>query len=208
MKRISGEAKDAIERIRSAVNLGIEAGKIKVGRQINANQLAERLLLGQPTFGIFSLAKGCDAVILDDRCLNQHANFGDSDALTPIFSTLDLIDALVATGSKMVEERLEYRTLLRRAGYIFLPVSQDELALSSQSLYGCGRCKVVETVGLKAIRENILQVRMSTWLQIPEEEYWLVELQRTFVQVLKGQWKAGADFSFARARSNWIHGSN
>ena len=200
---ISGEAKDAIERIRSAVNLGIEAGKIKVGRQINADQPAERLLFGQPTFGIFSLAKGCDAVILDDRYLNQRASFGDSDAPIPIFSTLDLIDALVATDAKMVEERLEYRTQLRRAGYIFVPVSEDELAhhLKASTVVDD---EVVETVGLKAIRENILQVRMNTWLQIPEEENWLVELQRTFVQVLKGQWKASADFSFARARSNWI----
>ena len=193
-ERISGEAEEAIERIRSAVNLGIEAGKIKVGRQINADQPAERLLSGQPTFDVFSLGKGCDAVILDDRCLNQHANFGEGDALTPIFSTLDLIDALVATGSKMVEERLEYRTLLRRAGYIFVPVSEDELAhhLDASTVVDG---EVVETVGLKAVRENILQVRMSTWLQIPEEEYWLVELQRTFVQVLKNQWKAEADFS-------------
>ena len=202
-ERISAKAEEAIEHIRSAVNLGIEAGKIKVGRQINADQPAERLLSGQPTFGVFSLGKNCDAIILDDRCLNQHASFGDSDALTPIFSTLDLIDALVSNGSKTPEERREYRTQLRRAGYIFVPVSEDELAhhLKASTVVDD---EVVETVGLKAIRENILQVRMSTWLQIPEEEYWLVELQRTFVQVLKNQWKADADFSIAQARSDWI----
>ena len=64
--------------------------------------------------------------------------------------------------------------------------------------------KVIETAELRAIRENILQVRMSTWLQLPEEAYWFVELLRTFVHVLKNQWKAGANFSEVRARSDWI----
>ena len=47
---------------------------------------------------------------------------------------------------------------------------------------------------------------MSTWLQLPEEAYWFVELLKTFVQVLKDQWKADADFSVARARSDWLLG--
>lgn len=202
-ERISAKAEDAIESIRSAIHSRIEAGKIKVGRQINADQPVERLLSGQPTFGVFSLGKGCDAIILDDRCLNQHARFGEGNTPTPIFSTLDLIDALVSTGSKMPEERWEYRTQLRRAGYIFVPVSEDELAYHLKASTVVDD-EVVETVGLKAIRENILQVRMSTWLQIPEEEYWLVKLQKTFVQVLKNQWKADTDFSIAQARSDWI----
>ncbi len=202
-ERISAKAEDAIERIRSALNLRIETKKIKVGRQITVDQPAEWSLSGQPTFGVFSLGKDCDAIILDDRCLNQHANFGDSDAPVPIFSTLDLIDALVATGSKMVEERLEYRTQLRRAGYIFVPVSEDELAyhLNSSTIEDG---EVVETAELKAIRESILHVRMGNWLQLPEEAHWLVELQRTFVQVLKDLWKAEADFSDVQASSDWI----
>ena len=122
-----------------------------------------------------------------------------------LFSTLDLIDTLVATDAKMVEERLEYRTLLRQAGYIFVPVSEDELThhLKASTVVDD---EVVETVGLKAIRENVLQVRMSTWLQIPEEEYWLVELQKTFVQVLKTSGKPMLTFRLHRhaPTGSWI----
>ncbi len=202
-ERISGKAKDAIERIRSALNSRIETGKIKVGRQINADQPADRSLSEHPTFGVFSLAKGCDAIISDDRFLNQHPDADNNGTSIPVFSTLDLIDALVATSSKTPEKRLDYRTQLRRAGYIFVPVSEDELAHhlnASQVENG----KVSATAELKAIRENILQVQMSTWLQLPKEATWLVELQKTFVQVLKNLWKSDANFSDVRARSDWI----
>ena len=181
----------------------IETKKIKIGRQINADQPADPSLSGHPTFGVFSLAKGCDAIISDDRFLNQRPNFDNNGASMPTFSTLDLIDALVTTGSITAEERREYRTRLRQAGYIFMPVSEDELAHHlNDSPVENGR--VSETTELKAIRENILQVRMSTWLQLPEEAYWFVELLRTFIQVLKDQWKTDADFSVARTRSDWL----
>ena len=202
-KNISGEAKDIIECIRSAVNLRIESGKIKVGRQINADQPTDQSISHHPTFGVFSLEKGCDAIISDDRFLNQHPSIKNNNSSMPVFSTLDLIDTLVSTDSITAEERLEYRTWLRQAGYIFIPVSEYELAHHlNASMVEDG--KVVETAELKAIRENILQVRMSNWLQLPKEAHWLVEFQRTFVHVLKDQWKADADFSIARARSNWI----
>ena len=202
-ERISGKAKDAIERIRSALNARIESGKIKISRQSNADQTADRSLSKHPTFGVLSLAKGCDAIISDDRFLNQHPDADNNGVSIPVFSTFNLIDTLVAIGAKTAEERREYRTRLRLAGYIFVPISEDELAHHlNDSPVENGR--VSETTELKAIRENILQVRMSTWLQLPKEATWLVELQKTFVQVLKKLWKSDANFSDVRARSDWI----
>ena len=200
---ISDKAKDAIERIRFAVNSRIESEKIKVGRRINVDQSAEQSISEHPTAGVSFLARHCDAIILDDRYLNQHANIVDGDAHAPIFSTLDLIDALVSTGTKTAEERLEYRTRLRQAGYFFVPVSEDELAHHlDASMVEDG--KFVETAELKAIRENILQVRMSTWLQLPKERPWLEALLQMFSRVLAGLWRADVDVASARARSDWI----
>lgn len=202
-ERISGEARNAIERIQSALNSRIESKKIKIGRQINVDEPEDQSMSPHPTAGIFSLSKDCDAIISDDRFLNQRSNFNDNDTSMSVFSTLDLIDALVTTGSITAEERLEHRTRLRQAGYIFVPVSEDELAHHlNDSPIENGR--VSETTELKAIRENILQVRMSTWLQLPEEAHWLVELQKTFFQVLKDMWKTDANFSDVRTRSDWI----
>ncbi|MCE2449685.1 MAG: HNH endonuclease [Candidatus Latescibacteria bacterium] len=124
---ISGEAKDAIERIRSVVSSGIESKKIKIGRLTNANPSVDRSISEHPTATLFHLLKYCDAIIIDDRFFNQHNNFNDGDASKPIFSTLDIIDWLVSIDTKKIGERREYRTRLRQAGYIFVPVSEDEL---------------------------------------------------------------------------------
>ena len=142
-----------------------------------------------PTVGVIALARDCDAIIADDRFLNQHANIDDGSGQTPIFSTLDLLDTLVSIGSITPEDRLEYRTLLRRAGYFFIPVSDDELArhLDASTVKDD---KVIETAELKAIRENILRVRMSTWLQLPKEAPWLDTLLKVFIRVLKSLWRS------------------
>ena len=200
---ISGRVEETIERIRSAVNSRIESEKIKIGRRININQPAERPIPEHPTIDVIALARHCDAIITDDRFLNQHPNFDDDGALAPIFSTLDLIDALVSTGSITPENRLEYRTRLRQAGYFFVPVSDDELA-HHLNVSTVEDDKIIETAELRAIRENILRVRMSTWLQIPKEAPWLDAIRNVFIRVLKGLWKVDADFSSSRARSDWI----
>ena len=202
-ERISGGVKNAIERIRSAVNSRIELGKIKVGRLTNADPSVDRSISEHPTATLFHSAIYCDAIITDDRFFNQHANFGDGDISKPIFSTLDIIDVLASKGTKTVEERLEYRTQLRRAGYIFVPVSGDELAHHLEaSPVKDGR--IDETAELKAIRENLLCVRMTTWLQIPKEFPWLNTSLIEFSRVIKSLWKADADFSSTRARSDWL----
>ncbi len=200
---ISGKVNEAIERIRSAVNSRIETGKIQVGIQHKTDELDENSIYQHPTIGVIALASDCDAVVSDDRLLNQHAHVDDGSVQAPIFTTLDLLDALAAAGAISADERLERRTLLRCAGYFFVPVDEDELEQHlNASVVEEG--KVVETAELKAIRENILRVRMSDWLQLPKEAPWLDSTLKVFIRVLKSLWKDGADFSVVKARSDWI----
>lgn len=202
-KNISDKAKNVIERIRLAINLRIESGKIKVGRLTNADQSADQSIYEHPTVGMSSLEDGCDAIISDDRSINQYDNIGNDGITMPVYSTLDLIDTLVSAGAKTADERLDYRTKLRWAGYIFVPVSEKELAHHLEaSTVKNGR--IEEAAELKAIRENILCVRMSTWLQIPKEFPWLNTSLIEFSRVIKSLWKADADFSITRARSDWL----
>ena len=200
---ISGEAKNVIERIRSAVNSRIESQKIKVGGLTGVAPSVEQPISEHPTATLFHLAKFYDAIVTDDRFLNQHANFNGGDTSKHIFSTLDIIDLLVSTGSKTNEERMEYRTRLRQAGYIFVPVREDELVhyLNASTVE---EGKVIETAELKAIQENLLCIRMRPWLQLPKEAYWLNTLLMVFIRVMKDLWKPDANFSDARVRSNWI----
>ena len=200
---ISGKVNEAIERIRSAINSRIESGKIKVGRRRNIDAPEDQSISNHPTIGVFALARDCDMIIVDDRFLNQHANIDEGTAQAPIFSTLDLIDSLVSTGSITPEDRLECKTLLRRAGYSFVTVNDDELSRHIDTTTVKDN-KVIESAELKAIRENILCAQMGTWLQLPKEGPWLDGLVKTFTRVLKGLWRADADFSSVRARSNWV----
>ena len=64
--------------------------------------------------------------------------------------------------------------------------------------------RVIETAELRAIRENILCVRMGGALQIPNEAQWLVDFFQTSTQVLENLWMSEVDISETRVRSDWI----
>ncbi|MDT3705209.1 MAG: hypothetical protein ROZ09_00170 [Thiobacillus sp.] len=200
---ISDRVNLAIERIRGAINSRIESGKIKVGRRFNSDEPEAQSLSDHPTFGVIALASSCDVIISDDRLLNQHGHVDDGKLQAPILSTLDVLDALASANAISAEDLLEHRTLLRRAGYFFMPVTDDELAQNlNASTVKNG--KVIETAELKAIRESILRVRMSDWLQLPKEAPWLDTTLKVFIKALKKLWTSVSDLSETTARSNWI----
>lgn len=200
---ISEEVKEAIERIRAALNARIESGRVKVNRRRNFDDTDERSIPEHPTVGIVALAPICDAAVCDDRLINQHETIDDGTKKAPIYSTLDLLDAMVLRGAISAEDRLEYRTRLRRAGYFLMPVSEEELEqYLKASAVKDGN--VIETAELKAVRESVLRVRMTNWLQLPKEAPWLDAIFRAHTRVLKNLWKDGADIAEVTARSNWI----
>ena len=200
---ISDSVGDALERIRSALSSRIESGKIKVGRRRNVEDSDEKSISEHPSVGVIALASSCDAIVSDDRFINQHANIGDVGSQVPLFSTLDLLDALTSAGTITLDDQLEYRTRLRRAGYFFVPVEENELTTHlSDSRIRDGT--VIETAELKAIRENILRVRISDWLQVPKEAPWLSTTLGVFIRTLKALWVADTDLSGVTARSNWL----
>ncbi|HDH27866.1 MAG TPA: HNH endonuclease [Euryarchaeota archaeon] len=202
-ERISDEVKDVIERIRASLNTRIESGQVKVSASHKADEVEGKSIPEHPSIGILALAPHCDVAIIDDRFLNQHAYIDGGDTQTPILTTLDLLDALVSAGILSDDDRLEHRTRLRRAGYFFVPVTVDELErYLTEATIADGN--VVETAELKAIRESVLRVRMSDWLQLPEEAPWLDETLKAFVRVLRSLWKDDADIDESTARSNWL----
>lgn len=200
---ISAKVNDAIERIRSAIYPRIESGKIKLGKQHNVGETEKQSLFEHPTVGVIALARDCDAIVADDRCLNQHDHVNHGTAQSPIFTTLDVLDMLQAIGSITTEDRLEYRTRLRCAGYCLVPISEDELT-GYLNFSIVKDNEVIETAEMKAIRENILRVQMSTWLQLPKEMPWLDDSLKAFNLVMRNLWRADADLSIVRARSEWI----
>nr|VFJ42623.1 MAG: 3',5'-cyclic AMP phosphodiesterase CpdA [Candidatus Kentron sp. FM]VFJ43315.1 MAG: 3',5'-cyclic AMP phosphodiesterase CpdA [Candidatus Kentron sp. FM]VFK05486.1 MAG: 3',5'-cyclic AMP phosphodiesterase CpdA [Candidatus Kentron sp. FM] len=215
---ILNKVDEVIERIRKALNLGIESGKVIVARSLptdreDDNPIVARSLrtdqeddnpIGQhPTRGVIKLAEHCDAIVTDDRFLNQYPHISGGDKTAPILTTWGLIDRLAADGAISTGRLFDTRTFLRQAGYAFVPVTGEELQRHLESSIVMDG-KVIETAELRAIRENLLQVRMRNWLQLPKEAPWIDSWTRVFIRVLKDQWIAEVDVSIARARSDWL----
>ncbi|MCK4825445.1 HNH endonuclease, partial [bacterium] len=151
---------------------------------------------------VFDLAPNCDLIISDDRFINRHAVVDDNSP-TPIISTLDLIKKLSLEEIILHEDLLDYLTVLRRSGYIFIPIDISELVRHLKAS-NVDNGKVVESAELKAIKENILKVRMTDWLQLPEEASWLDLIMTTFIQAIENIWRDGIDVQLTRIRSNWL----
>ncbi|WP_197545363.1 metallophosphoesterase family protein [Paenibacillus riograndensis] len=200
---ISSDVMAVIERIRSVVSSGIQNGKIKIGRRQNISDLDKQSISDHPTVSVISLANYCDAIISDDRFLNQHESIDNGNAQALVLSSLDILDMLVSKEMINFDERLELRTKLRQAGYFCVPITDQEL---EASLIGASVLEgvIIETAELKAIRENILNVKMYDWLQIPEEAFWLETYFRVFIRVLMNLWEKEADLANVKAYSNWL----
>lgn len=235
---ISSKVIKVIERIRSSVRSHIETRKITVGRQQAINKRTGQPVVENPTVDALTLINDCDVIISDDRFINQ-IEYGQLDnAQSRILSTLNLLDTLALSGSISPQKRLEYKTQLRRAGYAFIPVDEDELAqqIRQSSVIPANEDELArqirqssvtpvngdelaqqikqsairegtlsETAELKAIRENILQIRMSDFLQIPQEVFWLNSIYDVFTRVLKNLWvERGDSADDTTVRSDWI----
>ena len=193
----------SIEQIREVINSRIESGKIIIDSQPAVTDVDTQSIANHPTYAALAQVNACDAIIVDDRYLNKNAFIEISGKQSQVLTTLNLLEALVLSGSLSSNKLMEYKTLLRRAGYIFMPLEVDELlyyvlaATTNKQL-------IVETVELKAIRENILKVRMSDWLQLPAEAYWLDTILKVFSHVLKDLWTDDAVIPEVTAKSNWI----
>ena len=197
---LSTQVEGAIEQIRSVVSSGIESGKIKLGRQRIKDEPEAQSIAHHPTAGMIELANYCDTVVLDDRFFNRHTQMVEGDSKCAISTTLDVLDALASAG---VISLAEQRTKLRRAGYFFMPVTAEELRqylIDSPVKDG----QIIENAELKVIREIILCVRMSEWLQLPQEVVWLDATLKAHISVLKGLWKDDVDLEEAKVRSNWL----
>ncbi|MGE0821637.1 MAG: esterase/lipase family protein [Candidatus Binatia bacterium] len=202
-EQLTSEMSTVIERIRSFLQTGIRTGRVKLGQMLNFDEAKETPLGHHPSLSVFHLAADTQAIVVDDRFLNQHANIQHDSGLTPITTTSDLLNGLQSQGTITCDKLFDCRTRLRQAGYLFVPVTIDELEhyiVAAEVVDG----RLRETAELKAIRENFLQIRMSLALQLPKEGPWLDAVISVFLFVLKAQWRPDVDEAVAIVRSEWL----
>lgn len=202
-EQLGTEIDEIIECIRGFLEAGIKTGKIRVGRIPDLVKIEELPVRNHPTLTALDLGNDVEAIFVDDRGINQHSNIDNMAGHTPILTTLDMIDSLYSKHEINLDQMFDYRIKLRQAGYLFVGITKNELEYHLSTISVADDC-VVETAELKAIRENILRIRMSHFLQLPKESPWLDNLMQALILTLKAQWRSEIDEVTASARSEWL----
>jgi len=199
---LSAGVRKILERIRRTVAQRIADGRVRIG-PIRLPEESGRRMKSHPTLELLYLTGRCDVLISDDRYINSLHRIGGDGQFAATASTLDVLDTLEATGAISTADRLVHRTRLRRAGYLFVPVTKAEtLRYLEKASMQDGR--VIETARRRAVRESVLVARMGYCLQFPDEARWLTDLTGAFLAALGDAWRDVADVSQARAWSDWI----
>jgi hypothetical protein len=195
---LANRATAIIDDIRKAISDGIESGKVSLApSNLEAGDVSKRLQR-HPTFELLRAAALADVIVVDDRHFNQHGNITGEFGSRQVWTTYDVL-----TFSLADSEVRECITALRRAGFCFIPLRQDELMEFVGKAPVVGG-KLIETAELKAIRDSILVSQLSDSLQLPKEAVWLDTITFAFVETIKAQWPDDVDEAIAIARSNWL----
>lgn len=205
-QHLSGQISELIEKLRTFLHEGILSGRILVSRTRDAadDGDADEAFLDHPTVGAVAFASKCDAIIVDDRAINQHVSAGDDqERQCQILTTLDVIATLAASNRIATDKVLELRSRLRHGGYLFVDVSEEEV-FAELMKSGVKDGRVIETAELKSIRESILLTRMSNYLQVPSELPWLNRMFQSLISVLKRLWTQDEPPEIVQARADWV----
>lgn len=198
MEGRAGEIDVVIERIRAALAEGIVNGRVTVIPLVPREEKQ-----GLPTYETLDLAIKVAAIVCDDRFVNQHRLVETPDGSSAIWTSLDVMDRLVALGGLSDAERLSHRTTLRQSGLALFPVEVDEIVGHvKRATVRDGR--LVENGDLRAFRENLALTLMRGWFAPRTEDPWLIGWGEVLIDAMIAQWTDAATDEEAAARSNWL----
>lgn len=201
--RSATQVQASIDRIREALSRRIATGKIQVDRQHTEPSEGGVGDPAHPSTHLFALIPKCDALLVDDRCLNRHAAVSKDGVKVPVITTLEIVAFLSANDPSSSSQAADFRTRLRRAGYVFVPVTEDELSGYVRAAT-VAKGTIVETAELRAIRENALLARTGQWFSESTDMPWLGSVVSTSLRTIKDLWTTWKDGDDTTARSDWL----
>ncbi len=195
---------DVIDNVQQFLKKGIKSGNVVVDSQQTHDQDdPETQASTHPTLTTIHMSSNCDSIIVDDRFINQHETATHNTKTCKLFTTVDLLDALLEAKEISYEEWVDRRTRLRRAQFLFVPIDEDELFFLIDAAT-VRDTKVQETVELRAFRENIQRARMTEYLQLPAEEKWLQKMLISGLRTIRRLWEGLGATDITRTKSQWI----
>ena len=202
LQRMSDQLERLIEDIRAFLQDGIETGAIVVDPLRQKDD--EKDLRGHPTSEALLLSEDCDVVVFDDRFINKHPNVGfPGGATKPVLTSLELLSLCAATGYLDAEHLQEATTKLRRGGFLFLEIDEEEL-FAEISVCKAGDDRLIETAELRAIREAFMFPRLARVLRHEDEIPWLDRSIITILKVYQRVWSSEGCLSDVEARAAWL----
>lgn len=178
-----------IEKIRDTLAKGISSGRIRAVRTENVDEESAALFKLHPTYSVLNLATKADALVVDDRYINQHPTVNLNNGATPLLCTLDLLEEFKYRNVLSQAQVYAHRITLRQCGYQLVPLTADELLFHLANTK-IANGELVETAELRAIRESLLRARISKLVQIPLEVPFLHGSLGAYIRAAKTKWSA------------------
>ncbi len=122
----SAEARRIVEEIRMTLADGLSSGKVclrSLPMKEKENDLEQ--LSSHPTLSILSAP--ADAVVIDDRCVNQHLTVTEAGQNKVVATSFDVLTAIHVQGRITAAQFQECMTSLRGSGALFVPMVVGEL---------------------------------------------------------------------------------
>ncbi|MCY4426046.1 MAG: hypothetical protein OXC05_03310 [Halieaceae bacterium] len=195
-----------IEEIRCAIKDVVNSGKATyLPRATDQNeQIQEHETFVEATVSLFRGSAFCDAICIDDRVYNQFLTQSEPGREVSIICVLDILQHLASLERIDIVDYWTARHKLRQGGFGIIPLLTDEMAhWLREAKIDDGQ--LVESVELRAIRQNITCVSTLDWTT-PEEELSLANnITGTCMQVI---FELGDDQSLAPQKAtiltDWI----
>ena len=147
---------DSIEAIRDILRSSIEEHKASfLPRTTDQHRkLSHAGLRFEATASLLESSKAYDALCIDDRFINNHANLSDTtERSIPIICVVDVLRYLVAIGHLSNSDYQRARHTLRLSGFSFVSLEPDELVHWLREA-NCIDGELIESKELRILRQS------------------------------------------------------
>lgn len=193
-----------VEQLRNHIRDGLTSEKVQLGKAPRIDESnGTQASVSHPTTTILQLIEDADVAVVDDRFINKYQSISSGESAKPLISTLDLLKFLTVQEKISIDRNFDLLAKLRLANFSLVPITTEEL---TACIANCSISNGVlkETAELRAIRENMLSVRMNNVLHSDKDFEWLDGITKAFMETIRQQWKDGMDVDSSSAKSNWL----
>ncbi len=204
-RQVSEQVQEVIERIRSFLQNGIASGNVILDPLTLIDDSDDDYeFQNHPTFQALKIAGGVDAIIFDDRFINQHNHLSAKPEINiPLITTLELLEMLKNDGGLEPSRYYHAKHLLNCGGYLLAEPEPEEI------YDHLANCQVVsgvvqENAQLRSLRENIALARISSFLQPETETVWLERFSLSMINVYRRVWSSDEQLEDISAKALWL----